>query len=119
VLSQRPLDVVGAGLRTLDGLIKAARELEDAPRSQLRYLVDQLPKGRSLSELAFAELSKEAGAALERAGVREIWQGPEDGWWLTSLLDLVEILEIGRLGRAHAVVEPTSRDLSNGALARE
>lgn len=100
VLSQRPLDVLGAGLGTLQGLIEAAKALEGAPRAQLRYLVDQLPRGRMLSELAFAELSKEARDALERAGVNAPWRRAENGGpWLTKLLDLVEILEISRLGR--------------------
>lgn len=103
VLSQRPLRVLGDGLDSLQGLLKAAAALESAPRSQLRYLVDQLPRGRALAELAFAELSKEARAPLCEVGVREVWTSPVGGRSLTSLLDLVEIAEIGRLGRAAAI----------------
>lgn len=100
VLSQRPVDALGTGLGTLEGLIRGAKELEKAPRSQLRYLVDQLPRGRALSELAFAELAKEARGALEEAGVKTPWRrASNDGPWLTELLDLVEISEIARLGR--------------------
>jgi len=100
VLSQRPMDVLGEGLGTLQGLIKAAKALENAPRSQLRYLVDQLPRGRALSELAFAELAKEARGALEQAGVKAPWRRAANGGpWLTELLDLVEVVEIPRLGR--------------------
>jgi|GEM_PF-425286 len=56
VLSQRPVDVLGQGLDSLQGLVRGAGLLAQAPRSQLRYLVDQLPRGRALSELAFAEI---------------------------------------------------------------
>jgi hypothetical protein len=100
VLSQRPVDVLGDGLHTLQGLLEGAVKLQNAPRSQLRYLVDQLPRGRALAELAFAELSKEASATLSQAGVQEVWQRlPNGGPWITPLLDLVEIAEIPRLGR--------------------
>lgn len=100
VLSQRPIDVLGKGLGTLQGLVEGAQTLEKAPRSQLRYLVDQLPRGRMLSELAFEELANEARAALQQAGVQKPWQGPSnDGHWWTEVLDLVEIAEIARLGR--------------------
>ncbi len=100
VLSQRPVDVLGEGMDSLQGLVNGAEKLTQAPRSQLRYLVDQLPRGRVLSELAFAELSKEAKDALENAGVKEkdLWR-PVGNAWNTALLDLVEITEIGRLGR--------------------
>ena len=98
VLSQRPVDVLGQGLGSLQGLVEGAKKLEKAPRSQLRYLVDQLPRGRALSELAFAELSTEARSALEEAGVKAPWRrAPNNGAWLTELLDLVEIAEVARL----------------------
>jgi hypothetical protein len=101
VLSQRPVDALGEGLGTLQGLLHGARNLEKAPRSQLRYLVDQLPRGCALSELAFAELAKEARGALEQAGVKAPWRrASNNGPWLTELLDLVEISEIARLGRS-------------------
>jgi len=101
VLSQRPIDVLGDGLGTLAGLLRASEELGDAPRSQLRYLAEQLPRGRALSELAFAEMSNEAKGALKRAGVNAAWRhAPDGGAWLTPLLDLVEVVEIARLGRA-------------------
>lgn len=102
VLSQRPVDVLGEGLGTLQGLVLATPKLASAPRSQLRYLADQLPRGRALSELAFAELSKEARSALEKAGVKTPWRRTSNnGPWLTELLDLVEIAEISRLGRSN------------------
>jgi len=101
VLSQRPVDVLGEGLRTLQGLVGGAERLRNAPRSQLRYLVDQLPRGRALSELAFAELAKETRGALEEAGVKAPWRrASNNGPWRTELLDLVEISEIARLGRS-------------------
>lgn len=107
VLSRRPLDVLGGGLDSLQGLVEGAKKLNKAPRSQLRYLVDQLPRGRSLSELALAELSKEARDALKNAGVGLAWQRVSGkGPWLTALLDLVEITEIARLGRNAEGAQP-------------
>ena len=101
VLSQRPLDVLGLGLDSLQGLVRGTGPLARAPRSQLRFLVEQLPKGRVLSELAFAELSQEAGKALSEAGVKEPWRRTaKSGPWVTALLDLVEIVEIARIGRS-------------------
>ena len=99
VLSQRPVDVLGLGLDSLQGLVRGAGRLARAPRSQLRYLVDQLPRGRALSELAFAELPDEAKGPLAEAGVQKPWRAANNGHWLTALLDLVEIAEIARLGR--------------------
>lgn len=99
VLSQRPVDVLGEHrVDSLQGLVRGAQQLTHAPRSQLRYLVDQLSRGRALSELAFAELPQEAKGPLSEAGVREPWR-PAGNAWITALLDLVEIAEIARLGR--------------------
>lgn len=113
VLSQRPIDVLGQGLDTLAGLVRAATELAGAPRSQLRYLVEQLPRGRALSDLAFAELSKEAKDALKRAGVESTWRRASDGAaWLTPMLDLVEVAEISLLGS-----KPTKRRSAREAAA--
>ncbi|HXH13719.1 MAG TPA: hypothetical protein VNP04_28605 [Alphaproteobacteria bacterium] len=104
ILSQRPLDVLGEGLGTLQDLVAGAEKLKNAPRSQLRYLVDQLPRGRALSELAFAELAAEARSALENAGVEKLWkQVSNNGRWMTELLDLVEVAEIARLGESAAL----------------
>lgn len=98
VLSQRPLDVLGQDLASLQGLVQGAAKLQRAPRSQLRYLVEQLARGRAFSELAFAELAQEAKGPLAEAGVKEPWRRAGNAW-VTALLDLVEIAEIGRLGR--------------------
>jgi hypothetical protein len=99
VLSQRPVDVLGeTRIDSLQGLVRGAGQLSRAPRSQLRYLVEQLSRGRVLSELAFAELPQEAKGPLAEAGVKEPWRRAGNAW-ITALLDLVEIAEIGRLGR--------------------
>lgn len=99
VLSQRPVDVLGeTRIDSLQGLVRGAGQLARAPRSQLRYLVEQLSRGRVLSELAFAELPEEAKGPLAEAGVKEPWRRAGNAW-ITALLDLVEIAEIGRLGR--------------------
>jgi hypothetical protein len=102
VLSRRPVAVLGSvgDHATLEGLLAGAAALEGAPRSQLRFLVDQLSLGRSLADLAYAEASRETRASLESAGLSTIWTTTGDGApSVTSLLDLVEVYEIGRLGR--------------------
>src|SRR5690606_30496354 len=93
VLSQRPIDVLGeTRIDSLQGLVRGAGQLTRAPRSQLRYLVEQLSRGRALSELAFAELPQEAKGPLAEAGVTSPWRrAANNGPWLTALLDLVEI----------------------------
>lgn len=98
ILSQRPVDVLGQGLHSLQGLVRGAEMLEHVSRSQLHYLVEQLPLGRTLSELAFAELHKEVKEPLAKAGVNEVWRRAGNAS-ITSLLDLIEITEIARLGR--------------------
>lgn len=99
VLSQRPVDVLSeTRIDSLQGLVRGARKLAHAPRSQLRYLVEQLSRGRALSELAFAELPQEEKGPLAEAGVTSPWRRAGNVS-ITALLDLVEILEIGRLGR--------------------
>ncbi|MEQ9406516.1 MAG: hypothetical protein RIK87_02275 [Fuerstiella sp.] len=98
VLSQRPVDVLGRDIDSLQGLVDGAEKLKDAPRSQFRYLVDQLPRGRALAELAFAELPQEAKGPLAKAGVEEPWRVAGNAS-ITPLLDLVEISEIARLGQ--------------------
>ncbi len=114
VLSQRPVDVLGEGLHSLQGLVEAAKKLQVAPRSQLRYLVEQLGRGRALTELAFEELSEQARAALEDAGVKAPWRRASgNGPWLTALLDLVEICEIPRLGRSAQNSHP-AKEVAHG-----
>lgn len=99
VLSQRPVDVLGeTRIDSLQGLVRGAGQVARAPRSQLRYLVEQLSRGRALSELAFAELPQEARGPLAEAGVKDPWRRAGNAW-ITALLDLVEIAEISRLGR--------------------
>ncbi len=115
VLSRRPLDVLGDDTSSLEGLVRAASRLEKAPRSQLRYLVDQLPRDRALSELAFEGLSPEARKALESAGISQVWSSAKKGEpRLTSVLDLVEVFEIDRLGRAG-----TSGRTGEGTMEKE
>ena len=113
VLSQRPVDVLGEGTGSLQALVNGAEKLKHAPRSQLRYLVDQLPRGRALSELAFAELPQEAKGPLAEAGVTMPWRlAANNGPWLTALLDLVEVTEIARLGR-NAERADSSREVAH------
>ncbi len=113
VLSRRPFDVLGSGLDSLQGLLGAAEKIKSASRSQLRYLVDQLPRGRTLSDLAFAELSEEARTTLKCVGIEKVWT-QISGSWLTSILDLVEISEISRLGRAGTGADKPTPDVAAG-----
>tara|TARA_B100000609_G_scaffold32883_1_gene23832 strand:- start:30270 stop:31703 length:1434 start_codon:yes stop_codon:yes gene_type:complete len=100
ILSQRPLDVLGEGLDSLQGLLKGAEKLENAPRSQLQYLVGELSRGQTLSELAYADLSAEASSRLRNAmGENPLWKQINQQASITPLLDLVEVYEIKRLGR--------------------
>ncbi len=82
------------------------QSLKSAP--YLAAIVDQLSRGRALSELAFAELPQEAKGPLAEAGVQEPWRrAANNGPWMTALLDLVEIAEIARLGRSeHSHPDP-------------
>lgn len=102
VLSRRPMDVLGEGLDSLQGLVRAAAKLDGAPRSQLHYLVDQLPRGKTLAELAFEELSSQTRNKLEEAGISAVWIPAQGGGGplVTSVMDVVDVLEIKRLGRA-------------------
>jgi hypothetical protein len=99
-LSQRPLPVLArdGGQHSLEGLLAGTRQLEGAPRSQLLYLMDQLRRGKKLAELAFEELSPPARRGLERAGMKSVWIEANDGGCATALLDLIEVMEIGKLG---------------------
>ena len=85
-------------LGSVSGLLRSAAILNSkkAPRSQLRFLVEQLPKGKVLADLAFQELSKEARAALSEAKLPRLWSDSTPV--TTSLVDLVEIYEIEWLG---------------------
>lgn len=114
VLSQRPVDALGEGLQTLEGLVAGAKRISNAPRSQLRFLVEQLPRGRALSELAFSELPQEAKKVLRDVGVDRPWRQQSPGKpWSTALLDLVEIAEIARLGHTTEHVD-RAQEVANG-----
>lgn len=113
VLSQRPVDVLGKNnVASLQGLVLGAEKLSNAPRSQLRFLVEELPRGRALSELAFEELPIEARSALNDVGVTAPWH-LADGSWITALVDLIEVSEIARLGHTREPADTTSRGRDN------
>jgi hypothetical protein len=99
ILSLRPLSVLGAGLDSLEGLLRASVKLNEAPRSQLRYLLDQLSRGKVLAEIALRELSAKARISLKESGLSSVWTSKKDRVWATSVLDLIEVFEIRRLGR--------------------
>jgi hypothetical protein len=108
ILSQRPMPVLGEDLGSLQGLVAAARSLEAGSgdeneakqaRSQRRALVADLSRGRTLAELAFQELAPGTRLAFERAGCTTVWRELSGHAASTSVLDLVEVAEIPRLGR--------------------
>ena len=100
ILSRRPLSVLGTDHASLQGLLMSAEKLlrPDVPRSQLRFLMEQLSRGKNLADLAFEELSPAASGALHGVGVKQVWT--RSAPYLTSLFDLIEVSEIPRLGRA-------------------
>jgi hypothetical protein len=100
ILSRRPMNVLGHGLDSLQGLLAKSEKIREGPRSQFRYLVEQLSRGQALSELAFEELSPQARDAMKEAGIDRVWQDAGGGKLITSVLDLIEVTEINRLGRA-------------------
>jgi hypothetical protein len=112
-LSDRPYRILSDGsdgLESLEGLLEAAEQLRSshAARSQLRRLVEELPKGRLWGDLCFSELSSPTKTALQSIGMHQPWipvnsDDQEGSLWKTRLLDLVEIVEIERLGKR----EPT------------
>lgn len=116
ILSLRPLPVLCHQPHpySLQALVEGASQLEDAPRSQLLYLVEQLARGKHLSELAFRELSDKAYGGLEQLGITGPWESDraskhtrhagsassskDELISFTRIHDLIEILEIPRLG---------------------
>lgn len=129
LLSQRPLPVLGRDCRegelgSLEGLLAGAKvlagakELAGAPRSQLRYLVEQLGRGEQLAQLAFEELSPAARTALhDRLHVSEVWSEAKEGVLSTPLLDLIDVAEIPRLGareRSQGSVKSTAKEDHHG-----
>lgn len=94
-------------LDSLEGLSEVATRLSAAltegriARSQLRDLVDGLARGRRASALLFDELPRDLRHELGQRGVTKPWEAVGDGSWVTSLADLVELVEISRLGRKH------------------
>lgn len=119
LLSRRPVEVCGHHLGSLQGLLEAADLLRQAPRSQLHHLVEQLAHGERLGELAFKELTDAALVPLRKAMGQQqgVWQPLGDrGHKATSLLDLIEISEIPRLGLA-VDEEPTSEARGARAVA--
>lgn len=108
VLTGRPLRILGEGLDSLEGLGDRARELDEAvkeklaARSQLRAVAEKMARGRLSGEVAFLNMAPGTVRVLKELGIEEAWQesNPEERWALSRLPDLVEVFEIGRLGRS-------------------
>lgn len=101
LLIQRPIPVIGDTLGCLQGLIEKAKKLEDAPRSQLRSLVNALDEGLTISQLSLQSCPARTRQALESAGINRetLWFGEAEHVRQTALRDLVEVLETKRLGK--------------------
>jgi hypothetical protein len=99
VLSRRPLDVLGKGLDSLEGLLAAGSKVKDLPRAPLHYMMQQLVRGRHLSETALLACPPNVLDKLRDAGIESetLWSPPPIS--TTSLLDLIEVVEIARMGR--------------------
>lgn len=109
VLSRRPMPVLASARASeapsLERLLRIESVLTKAgvARSQLRYLAEQLSRGETLAQLAWHELAPATRRALEEAKVSGPWDPASAGTsaaspTFTSLIDLVEVLEIPRLG---------------------
>ena len=102
-LSSRPYKILGKDVNCLEGLLQKAADLNKrgsdaesgAARSQLRFMVSQLDRGRSWSELCFKELPENCKESLR---IKNLWDESGPNKWKTVLFDLVDVSEIEHLG---------------------
>lgn len=118
VLSARPYpllpttDTAAPGLDSVAGLLGAVEKVQGAlngedgsraARSQLRSLRVAAVTGRLAADLTFRQLPKGTRQALHSAGIDAFWEEAiersEERFYLTRLLDLIDLVEIERLGR--------------------
>lgn len=100
VLSGKPYPVLGPG--SLQELLEQSTVIgkrSDVARSQLRRFVEILRHGPSLAELAWCELPLDMKNALTSLGFQGPFASTEDCLKLSTLPDLVELLEIEKLGQ--------------------
>jgi hypothetical protein len=114
LLSQRPCKVLCGA--SLEYLLNSARSLEadvaeekKAARSALRSLRGACERGRLSGEMAFARFPKEVREALgfskapkDGVVVCDLWEeikGSGGKTYATRAMDIIDIYEIGRLGR--------------------
>ncbi len=100
VLSGKPYPVLGTG--SLQTLLEQSRDLgkrSDVARSQLRRFVEILRLGPNLAELAWCELPKGMKEAFNATGIHAPFTSTENGLRMSTLPDLVEQLEIEKLGQ--------------------
>lgn len=104
-LSSRPYIVLGDSVNSLEGLLNKAANIggegagveAGVARSQLRFFVPQLERGRCWSELCFEELPESCRKTLKGLHIGKLWEESGPDRWKTVLFDLVEISEIGHL----------------------
>jgi len=91
---------------SLEALLESEKQLAAAPRSQRRWLANEVERGRRHAELCLAELRRaspqafnafESCGLVERNGQSGLWRQGGDNVYLTILRDLVEITEIRNL----------------------
>ena len=115
VLSQKPYRVLAASgeepesvpsLNSLTKLMDAASGLRKPgiARSQLKALPQALRRGLRAGKFAFEDVPDKTRCAIEQTGVgTNPWTRPDKAnsphLWMTAVPDLVEVVEIPRLGR--------------------
>lgn len=118
--SEQDADPAGGG-KPLAALLDAAQALRAKPtlaaRSQLKSLPSGLRAGRRAGLRAFEALPKPLATLLAELEFDTAWQSlpptdaeapaqgrPRHGRWMTELVDLVEVYEIGQLGRGRRLL---------------
>ena len=109
ILSRKPYfvlnqlnQVVPQSPNRLESMLDAAKKIQNqAARSQLKNLPDFFRQGRFAAEFAFNDLPKTARDAFKSVGLPEPWikLNTPANTHITSVFDLIEIIEISRLGR--------------------
>lgn len=103
-LSAKPYRILGEN--SLKTLLENASELKkksntDTARSQLREIVRLMRKGRRQADFYYENLeiaSKDTWDALQKVGFSDsLWRDLENGCYVSTFADLVEITEIDRL----------------------
>jgi len=97
-------------LSSLESMLDAVQKIGNrAARSQLKNLPEAFRQGRYAAKFAFEDLPDQTRAALQSVGIDQPWTVLPNGndTRITRTLDLIEILEIPRLGRNKPFANPS------------